>query len=151
MRIVNVNEKTQGDAERHARHHPFKVRGSELAAAKEWLTELLSHGPVYGPDCEQIAFAAGIPFDLLERAKFSLGVRFQDLNRESNWRCWGLWSWVLPDYARPKHHNDNDEDEDDEDAPRRRRRSARRDDDRGDDDAGRVDHDYDADDQEEDY
>ena len=75
---------------------------------------LLAHGPVYGPDVEGIAHAAGIPFAVLEAAKKAFGVRFVDMNKYSAYRCWGLWAWQLLGYLTPRPDNDN--------ATRRRRR-----------------------------
>lgn len=115
-RITDVNDQTKAVAARHARHHPWRVRDGQsgLAAAKSWLFGLLQFGPIYGPDVEQIGHAAGVPWELLEAAKKAIGVRFADLNKNSAFRCWGLWSWVLPGYAGPDPDNDNNLDDEDD-------------------------------------
>jgi len=49
-----------------------------------------------GGDVLDVAYAAGLSFSLLERAKLSLGVQYQ-AGDISKWASWRLWWWKLPD------------------------------------------------------
>jgi hypothetical protein len=111
-------------AEKQAQAHPFSLRKLETMkhTAKRWLRQLLSEGPVYNHDVQAIAKAAGVPFDILEQAKESLGVTYANHN-DSRHACWRLWFWQLPedeledegDDDFSEEEGESDEYEDDED------------------------------------
>jgi hypothetical protein len=105
---TGFSAEAQRRAQRHALKLPFRVRDGEskFAATKRWLRKLLSGGEVYAGDVLDIAYAVGISFRLLEKAKVSLGVRFMPGNG-SKYACWRLWFWCLPDAD-----DDGDEEED---------------------------------------